>query len=107
VTRLAQRNQDALATIDALRRRGLWPPLVPTMVLVESLTGRLGTDVHLNRFLKTCDIYEAVPERLARRAAALRARARRGPAVDAHVLAAAEPLPGSGRLSIWCPSMCW
>jgi len=37
------------------------------MVLVESLSGRQRTDAALNRFLKTCDVDEAVPERLARR----------------------------------------
>ena len=91
VSRLARRSQDGAATITVLRREGLWPPAVPSMVLVESLTGRQGTDAALNRFLKTCDLQEAVPERLARRSAALRARAGRGSAVDAVVVATAEP----------------
>ena len=44
-----------------------------------------------NRFLKTCDIVEELGEPLARRAALLRRRARRGSAVDAIVVAFAEP----------------
>lgn len=91
VTRLAQRNQDILATIAAFRREGLWPPVVPSMVLVESLAGAPGKDVNVNLFLKTCDILEVVPERLARRAAGLRGQARKGSAVDALVVATAEP----------------
>ena len=39
----------------------------------------------------TCDIADAVPEHLARRAALLRRLARRGSAVDALVVAFAEP----------------
>jgi hypothetical protein len=75
----------------AFRREGLWPPLVPSVVLIESLTGTQRTDVNMNRFLKTCDILEQVPEVLARRAALLRAQAQRGSAVDALVVAVAEP----------------
>jgi hypothetical protein len=41
--------------------------------------------------LKTCDVAEAVPEALARRAALLRRLARRGSAIDALVVAFAEP----------------
>jgi hypothetical protein len=91
VSKLARRNADALAVIRAFRTEGLWPPVVPSMVLVESLTGRPRTDANVNRFLKTCDVVEGVPERLARRAASLRAKARQGSAVDALVIALAEP----------------
>ncbi|MDP9388773.1 MAG: hypothetical protein M3Q48_12880 [Actinomycetota bacterium] len=91
VTRLARRNQEVLAIIAVLRREELWPPVVPSVVLVESLTGRQQTDANVNRFLKICDIREGVSVRLARRAAALRGRARRGSAVDALVVATAEP----------------
>lgn len=91
VTRLARRNEDALAMIRVLRAEGLWPPIVPSMALVESLAGRQRTDANVNRFLKTADIREDVSMRLARRAAELRARARRGSAVDALVVATAEP----------------
>ena len=75
----------------ALRDEGLWPPLVPSVVLVECLEGHGGRDAAENRFLKTCDIAESVTEALARRAAFLRRRARRGSAVDALVVASAEP----------------
>jgi hypothetical protein len=40
---------------------------VPSVVLVESLSGRHRTDVRVNRLLKTCHIVEELPERLARR----------------------------------------
>ena len=90
VSRLAQRSRQALALIEALREDGLWPPYVPSVVLVECLVGHAGRDANEN-FLKVCDIVEEVPERLARRAAELRRRARRGSAVDALVVASAEP----------------
>jgi hypothetical protein len=41
--------------------------------------------------LKTCEILERVPEEIARRAASLQAQAKKGSAVDALVVAAAEP----------------
>jgi len=55
------------------------------------LRGRSGHDANENRFLKTCRITETVSEGLARRAALLRRLARRGSAIDALVVAAAEP----------------
>jgi len=91
VTYLAQRSRDAAALIIALRSRGLWPPLVPAVVLVECTQGHPGRDANANRFLKTCDLVEAVPERLARQAGLLRSKARQGSAVDALVVAFAEP----------------
>ncbi len=91
VTRLAERSQQAAALILALREEDLWPPLVPSIVLVECLQGHPGRDALANRFLKTCDVVEEVPEPLARRAALLRKLARRGSAVDALVVALAEP----------------
>jgi len=69
----------------------LWPPVVPSVVLVECLTGEGSRDAAQHRFLRTCDVVEAVPVRLARREAWLRARARTGSAVDALVIAVAEP----------------
>ncbi len=77
--------------IIALREEGLWPPAVPSVVLVECLRGHGTRDAAENRFLKTCDVVETLPEALARRAAWLRGRARRGSAVDALVVAMAEP----------------
>ena len=77
--------------IAVFRRDGLWPPVVPSVVLVECLSGRQHTDALVNRLLKTCDIVEALPEVVARRAGVLRAKARTGSAVDAVVVATAEP----------------
>jgi len=91
LTRLSRQSQDVAAIIAVFRRDGLWPPVVPSVVLVESLTGRQRHDALVNRFLKTCDVVEALPEHRARRAAGLRARARPGSAVDAVVVATAEP----------------
>ncbi len=91
VTRIARRNAEALAKIQAFRRAGLWPPVVPSIVLVECLTGKQRADANVNRFLKTCEILERLSEGLARRAAALRAQAQKGSAVDALVVAVAEP----------------
>jgi hypothetical protein len=61
------------------------------MVLVESLHGDPGRDVNANRFLKTCIIESNVRVEVARRAAELRGLARSGSAVDALVVAIAEP----------------
>lgn len=88
---LARRNQEAAATIRVLVRDGLWPPVVPSVVLAESITGRPRNDANVNRLLKTCDIVEELPEASARRAGELRSRARRGSAVDSILVATAEP----------------
>lgn len=90
VSFLAKRNQDAVAAIRALVREGQWPPLVPSVVLVESVSGRQ-RDAAVNRLLKTCDVSEELRVPLARRAGEIRHRARRGSAVDAIVVASAEP----------------
>lgn len=91
VSRLAKRDRQAAALLLALRRRGLWPAVVPTVVLAESLTGSPQRDANVNRLLKACDVRPAVSERVARRAAELRTKARKGSAVDALVVAIAEP----------------
>lgn len=91
VTRLAERSARAAALIAALRAEGLWPPVVPSVVLAEGLTGEGSRGAGHNRFLRTCDVTERIPVPLARRAAWLRARARTGSAVDAVVTAVAEP----------------
>jgi hypothetical protein len=91
VTRLAERSQQTAAALLALREEDLWPPVVPSIVLVECLQGHPGRDALANRFLKTCDILEEIGEPLARRAALLRRLARRGSAVDAILIALAEP----------------
>ena len=91
LSRLSQRNRRAAALIAALRAEGLWPPVVPTVVLSESTAGTTRTDANINRLLKSCDVDPVVAEAKARRAGQLRARARRGSAIDALVVALAEP----------------
>jgi hypothetical protein len=91
VSRLAERSTAAAALLEALRNEGLWPPAIPTPVLIEALHGDAARDAVANRLLKICDIVDDIPERLTRRAATLRARAQRGSAIDALVVASAEP----------------
>ncbi len=91
VSRLAERSTRALALVRAFRASDLWPPIAPAVILVESLHGHSGRDATTNQFLKACTIESQVSERTARRAAELRRRARRGSAVDAIVVALAEP----------------
>jgi predicted nucleic acid-binding protein len=90
VSRLSARTKTALSLIGALQAQELWPPVVPTMVLVESLQGDPRRDANTHRFLKMCIIEPTVSESTARRAAELRRRARAGSAVDALVVAVAE-----------------
>jgi hypothetical protein len=85
------RSTTAAALIRSLRRENLWPPIISTMVLVESLQARPGRDASLNQFIAACLLEETVPLTLARRAAEIRRRARKGSAVDALVIALAEP----------------
>lgn len=89
VSHLAAHRRQTVALITELAE--LWPPKVPSVVLVECLQGHAGRDAMANAFLKTCDVIEAIPESIARRAALLRRLARRGSAVDALVVALAEP----------------
>ena len=91
VSMLAERSKQALALIRAFRREGLWPPLVPSPVLVECLTGDGRRDAPTNQFLKACDVREELPVETARRAARLRTKARRGSVIDALVVATVEP----------------
>ncbi len=91
VSLLARRSKDATARIRSFLRKGMWPPLVPSVVLVECLQGHAGRDTATNQFLKTCDVVQEIPESLARRAAQLRRLAKKGSAVDALVVAIAEP----------------
>ncbi len=50
VSRLAEHSQRAAALIAAFQRNGLWPALVPSVVLVESSTGHPGRDAMTNAF---------------------------------------------------------
>lgn len=94
VTGLARRDKQRAARLDSLKRRNLWPPVVPSVVLAECVSGRQSIDVRTNRFLKDCDIDEVLPERTARTAGRLRdltGSASDISAVDAVVIAMAEP----------------
>lgn len=91
VTRLSERGRRTVALILELRELDLWPPKVPSVVLVECLQGHAGRDALANALLKACDIVEEISESVARRAALLRRLAHRGSAVDALVVALAEP----------------
>lgn len=91
VSRLAERSTAAVALLAALQAAGLWPAVVPTVVLVECLQGHPARDAGVHRFLRSCLLDDTVPTGRARRAAELRRRAGRGSAVDALVVATAEP----------------
>ena len=91
VSRLAERSRRSVALIATLRTTGSWPPVVPAPVLIEALHGHSGRDAQTNRLLKACNVIEQVPQKLARRAALLRYLAGRGSAIDALVVAMAEP----------------
>ena len=91
LSRLSARTKTALSLIRAFREQELWPPVVPSMVLVESLHGDPRRDANMHRFLKLCIVEPSVSVSTARRAAELRGRARTGSAVDALVVAIAEP----------------
>lgn len=91
LSRLSERTQRAAALLAVLRREGLWPPVVPTVVLAESTSGKARTDAKVNQLLKSCDVQPTVTEERARRAGQLRALAGRGSAVDALVVALGEP----------------
>lgn len=72
-----------------LVRRNAWPPVVPSVVLVEALTGDHRRDFDVNRLLTHC-LIEDVTDSVARLAARLRTRTRRAgdiSAVDAVVAA--------------------
>lgn len=91
VTFLAERTPRAVALLRELRRNGKWPVVVPSVVLVECLGEHVSRDAPVHRMLNQCDILEVLPVQLARRAAYLRTQAHRGSAVDAVVVASAEP----------------
>lgn len=85
------------ARLHALRARREWPPIVPSVVLAESLTGDHRRDFHENRLLRLCFV-EDVDEDLARLAAGLRTAAGGAPApsaIDAIVVAQAERSGGA------------
>jgi hypothetical protein len=91
VTYLANGSSRAKALMAVFTSEDLWPPVVPSAVLVECLTGHPEKDAQTIRFLKTCDITGTLTQSMARRAAKLRTAAGCGSAVEAIVVAAAEP----------------
>jgi predicted nucleic acid-binding protein len=83
------------ARLAELRRRGLWPPQIPAVVLAEALTGDHRRDFHANRLLRTCQVCD-VDEHQSRQAARLRTatgRASKISAIDAVVIAFASSRP--------------
>jgi predicted nucleic acid-binding protein len=91
VSFFVQSSSRAKALAAVLAIEDMWPPVVPSAVLVECLTGHAEKDTKTNRFLKACDVRTNLSEPGARRAAKLRTDAGRGSAVDAIVVAVAEP----------------
>ena len=91
ISRLSEPSRVPRTYVMELQAAGLWPPLVPTPVMIEALHGDAARDAMANRLLKTCDVVEEIPEGLARRAARLRRQAGRGSAIDSLVVAMAEP----------------
>ena len=83
------------ARLYELRRRGLWPAQVPTVVLTEALTGGHRRDFHANRLLRACQVRD-VDEPQAREGARLHTATERAAtvsAVDAVVAALAGATP--------------
>jgi predicted nucleic acid-binding protein len=83
------------ARLMELRRRGLWPAQVPSVVLAEALTGDHRRDYHANRLLRACQVRD-VTQPQAREAARLRTatgRAAKISAADAIVVAFASACP--------------
>ena len=91
VTGLARQYQGSAASLRLEESPDRWSAVVPSLVLVECLSGRPHTDAAVNWFLKRCEVVDGPHEKLARRAGTLRAMAGRGSAVDAVIVAMAEP----------------
>ena len=90
VAYLSERAHSAAAALVSLRDEGLWPPIVPTPVLIEALRGDSGWDAPANRLLKTW-----TSSRISQRTGATLGPSTNkggpGSAVDALVVAVAEP----------------
>ena len=91
VTSLARKSRQAVASIQLTGKKDSWFTVVPSLALFECPSGQQRTDAVVNRFIKRCAVVDGPHERLARRAGVLRAQAGRGSAVDAVVVAIAEP----------------
>ena len=90
VDRLARGNLQSDANIKRLKDEGYWPPRLHTVVLAECVSGRQRDDAPVNRLIKTCNVVEELPKRLARRAGELRTKTKQGSVVDALLVAMAE-----------------
>jgi hypothetical protein len=88
---LAEGSSYARAVLAVLGSEYDWPPLVPSVVLIECVTGHPQKDARTNLFLKGCDVQALLSETTARRASQIRTAAGRGSAVDAALVALAEP----------------
>ena len=91
VDRLAREDRQSFVDVQQLRKDGYWPPVVHTVVLSECVSGRARDDVPADRLIKICQVLDRLPERVARRAGELRTKSQRGSAVDAILVALAEP----------------
>lgn len=87
------------ARLAELRSRGLWPPVVPAIVLTECLRGDHRADFHANRLLSMCNVHD-VDEPLARHAARLRTRTARAGEISATDAIVAAHAIGLGASSI-------
>ena len=70
------------ARLAELRRRGQWPPQIPSVVLTEALTGDHRRDFNENRLISMCQV-RAVTEVHAREGARLRTMTGRAGTISA------------------------
>ena len=70
------------ARLAELRRRGHWPPQVPSVVLTEALTGDQRRDFNENRLISMCQVRD-ITEVMARDAARLRTMTGRAGTISA------------------------
>ena len=85
------------ARLAELRRRAMWPPQIPAVVLAEVLTGDHRRDFHEHQLIRLCQV-RTVSEQLAREAAVLRTRSGRAASISAtdaivaaYAISCAEP----------------
>jgi predicted nucleic acid-binding protein len=90
ISKLTDRSLDSLALLKQLSTLND-VMLVPTSVLVECLYGKSPKDAPTCRFLQKCVLQEVLLLSTAQRAAELRRKSGHGSAVDAIVVALAEP----------------
>ena len=90
ISKLSNRSLDSLALLKQLSTLND-VMLVPTSVLVECLYGKSPKDAPTCRFLQKCVLQEVLLLGTAQRAAELRRKSGHGSAVDAIVVALAEP----------------